>query len=131
MKLACRFAICLFAFSTLSIVGSAQSGLPRYCKTDVGILGPYPSDPRVHVGDSCFGTKNGQRYEGTAVMSKTGEHDDPSPDSKDSLPRYCKTDVGVLGPYPSDPRVHVGDSCFGTKNGQRYDGTAVMSRSGD
>jgi hypothetical protein len=33
-----------------------------------------------------------------------------------------------LGPYPNDGSVKVGDSCYGTKNGRRYDGVAVMSR---
>jgi hypothetical protein len=50
----------------------AQSGVPRYCKTDAGVLGPYPNDGSVKVGDACFGTKAGQRYEGVAVMSKDG-----------------------------------------------------------
>jgi hypothetical protein len=44
------------------------------------------------------------------------------------VPHYCDTEAGVLGPYPNDGSVKVGDSCFGTQNGQRYDGTAVMNR---
>jgi hypothetical protein len=36
----------------------------------------------------------------------------------------------VLGPYPNPGNVHVGDSCYGTKNGERHEGVAVMSRSG-
>jgi hypothetical protein len=48
-----------------------QAGVPHYCKTDAGVLGPYPNDGSVKVGDACYGTKNGQRYEGVAVMSKT------------------------------------------------------------
>lgn len=123
----------------LSAALCAQDGLPHYCKTDVGVLGPYPNPGNVNVGDSCFGTKNGQQYNGVAVMSKSGNADNSGNDdgnnrpSKNSnsngLPRYCKTDAGVLGPYPNPGNVHVGDACFGTKNGQRYDGVAVMSKS--
>ena len=52
-------------------------------------------------------------------------------DSNSDVPHYCQADVGVLGPYPNDGSVKVGDSCFGTKNGRRYDGVAVMSKNGD
>jgi len=112
--------------------------IPHYCDTEVGVLGPYPNDGSVHVGDACFGTKNGKRYEGTAVMgrddSSTGSDSDKGRrrggDSRDDVPHYCDTEVGVLGPYPNDGSVHVGDACFGTKNGKRYEGTAVMRRDG-
>jgi hypothetical protein len=65
-------------------------------------------------------------------MSKNRPKPDTKPDPKpsaDGFPHYCKTDVGILGPYPNpDGQVKVGDSCFGTQNGQRYDGVAVMSK---
>jgi len=57
----------MLAFSMLTGVLWAQ--VPQYCQTDAGVLGPYPNDGSVKVGDACFGTKNGQRYEGLAVMS--------------------------------------------------------------
>jgi len=62
----------LFALSMMSGPVYAQGGVPHYCKTDVGVLGPYPNDGSVGVGDSCYGTKNGQRYDGVAVMSNSG-----------------------------------------------------------
>jgi hypothetical protein len=99
------------------------------------VLGPYPNDGSVKVGDACYGTKNGKRYEGVAVMSKSDASDDDDnggdgkgSSSKGGVPRYCKTDAGVLGPYPNDGSVKVGDACYGTKNGKRYEGVAVMSR---
>jgi hypothetical protein len=109
----------------------AQGSVPHYCKTEAGILGPYPNDGSVKVGDSCYGTRNGQRYEGTAVMSNNSNanvSDDGGSSSKGGVPHYCKTEAGILGPYPNDGSVKVGDSCYGTRNGQRYEGTAVMSK---
>ena len=51
----------------------AQSGVPHYCKTDAGVLGPYPNNGNVKVGDACYGTDvNGETHNGTAVMSKSG-----------------------------------------------------------
>jgi hypothetical protein len=93
---------------------------PRYCKTDAGVLGPYPNDGSVKVGDACYGTKGGQRFEGVAVTNNNV-----------SPPRYCKTDAGVLGPYPNDGSVKVGDACYGTKGGQRFEGVAVTNNNGD
>ena len=123
--------MCLVCFFAVSLW--AQSEAPHYCKTEVGVLGPYPNPGNVHVGDPCFGTKNGQRYEGEAVMGK--DNDEPkdgmgkdNDGPKDGLPHYCKTEVGVLGPYPNPGNVHVGDPCFGTKNGRRYEGEAVMGK---
>ena len=63
-------AICSLLVSSLFLC--AQSGVPHYCKTDAGVLGPYPNDGSVRVGDPCYGTKGGQRYDGVAVMSKSG-----------------------------------------------------------
>jgi hypothetical protein len=110
-----------------------DGGLPRYCKTDAGVLGPYRNPGNVAVGDPCFGTKNGTRYEGVAVMSPSdgggGSSDNGGGESRKGnggLPRYCKTDAGVLGPYQNPGNVAVGDPCFGTKNGTRYEGVAVM-----
>jgi hypothetical protein len=128
-------------FLGLSTKVQAQTGAPRYCKTDVGVLGPYPNDGSVAVGDACYGTDaNGQRHEGTAVMSRSGSSSSAGgggnsgrggQSSNSGAPRYCKTDVGVLGPYPNDGSVAVGDACYGTSaDGQRHEGTAVMSRSG-
>jgi hypothetical protein len=52
---------------------SSKGGVAHYCKTDAGVLGPYPNDGSVKVGDPCFGTdKNGQRHDGVAVMSQRG-----------------------------------------------------------
>jgi len=79
-------------------------------------LGPYPNDGSVKVGDPCFGTKNGQRYNGTAVMGRSGGG---GGGGKSGVPQYCETEAGVLGPYPNDGSVKIGDPCFGTKNGQR------------
>jgi len=119
--------------------GPGEGGIPHYCKTDGGVLGPYPNDGRVKVGDPCFGTdSSGRQHYGTAVMSKgngnnedtdnTGDSDDTA--SQGSIPHYCKTDGGVLGPYPNDGRVKVGDPCFGTdSSGRQHYGTAVMSKS--
>jgi hypothetical protein len=43
-----------------------QRGLPNYCCTPVGKLGPYPN-PNVPEGGACFGTAwNGLRYQGRA-----------------------------------------------------------------
>jgi hypothetical protein len=123
----CILPLLFFALTTS--LWAQKSGIPRYCKTDAGVLGPYPNDGSVGVGDRCFGTKNGKRYEGVAVMSKGGSEDDGGGggEKKGGVPRYCKTDAGVLGPYPNDGSVGVGDPCFGTKNGKRYEGVAVMS----
>jgi hypothetical protein len=107
---------------------AAQDDVPHYCATSAGVLGPYPNDGSVHVGDPCFGTKNGRKYYGTAVMSadSSGGEEHRSGRNADSVPHYCSTDAGVLGPYPNDGSVRVGDPCFGTKNGRKYYGTAVM-----
>jgi hypothetical protein len=133
MTLSLRLFAGVFGLSMLSCALYAQGGVPRYCKTDAGVLGPYPNDGSVKVGDSCFGTKDGQRYEGVAVMSKSGDSggvgSDQGGSGKGGVPHYCKTDAGVLGPYPNDGSVKVGDSCFGTKDGQRYEGVAVMNKS--
>jgi len=138
MKRSLRFFMGLSGLLMMSGLLCGQGGVPRYCRTDAGVLGPYPNDGSVKVGDACYGTKNGQRYEGVAVMSKSGGGGDDdsgggskgSSTSKGDVPRYCKTDAGVLGPYPNDGSIKVGDACYGTKNGQRYEGVAVMSKSG-
>ena len=124
MKLSIRFLTGLAGLVMTSGLLCAQ-GIPRYCKTDAGVLGPYPNDGSVKVGDPCYGTKDGKRYEGVAVMSKSGGGEK---DSEAEVPHYCKTDAGVLGPYPNDGSVKVGDSCYGTKGGKRYEGVAVMSK---
>ena len=130
-SLSLRVSMGLCALSMASGILCAQGSVPHYCKTDAGVLGPYPNDGSVKVGDRCYGTKGGQRYEGVAVMSKSGDDDDgKGGGSKDGVPHYCKTDAGVLGPYPNDGSVKVGDPCYGTKDGHRYDGVAVMSKSG-
>jgi hypothetical protein len=128
----CLLALALGALLVPTAV-SAQDDLPHYCKTSVGVLGPYPNPGSVQVGDTCFGSKNGRRYWGTAVMGpdRSDDTDDrPSGNSrrKEEIPHYCSTDVGVLGPYPNDGSVHVGEPCFGTKNGRRHEGTAVVGR---
>lgn len=33
---------------------------------------------------------------------------------KSTLPRFCCTDVGKLGPYPNPGNVYEGDNCWGT-----------------
>lgn len=110
---------------------------PRYCSTDVGVLGPYPNPGcQVKVGDPCFGTDSrGQRREGTAVAgrSQTGRsrsEDQDRGSNQQDCPRYCSTDAGILGPYANPGcKVKVGDPCFGTdKQGQRRDGIAVAGR---
>src|SRR5215469_892568 len=55
---------------------SNQKGYPKYCKTEVGVLGPY-NNTSVPEGGACFGTKNGKRYDGTAVY---GPNDDSQTD---------------------------------------------------
>ena len=72
MIISLRSSMGIFALSLISCTVYAQGGVPRYCKTDAGVLGSYPNDGSVKVGDSCFGTKGGRRYEGVAVMSKSG-----------------------------------------------------------
>lgn len=99
--------------------GTTSNGLPRYCRTEAGVLGPYENPGNIRVGDPCFGTKDGRRYDGTAVMGPESTR------TTSDLPRYCKTTAGVLGPYDNPGNVRVGDPCFGTKDGQRYEGTAV------
>ena len=42
-----------------------QRGLPQYCCTPAGKLGPYRNDS-VPEGEACYGTANGMRYEGIA-----------------------------------------------------------------
>jgi hypothetical protein len=141
-----RQLVLALAVYTMSLALHAQDrNVPHYCKTDAGVLGPYPNDGSVGVGDPCFGTKNGRRYEGVAVMKKTSDEDKDSGDTGSkrggtsqgaakqdrNVPHYCKTDAGVLGPYPNDGSVGVGDPCFGTKNGRRYEGVGVMKRTSD
>jgi hypothetical protein len=136
MKRSLRFFMGISGLLMMSGFLCGQSGVPHYCKTDAGVLGPYPNDGSVKVGDACYGTKNGRRYEGVAVMSKNdgGDDEDSGGGSKrgntsnTGVPHYCKTDAGVLGPYPNDGRVKVGGACYGTKNGRRYEGVAVMSK---
>lgn len=122
---------------SVSLIQDNSDDCPRYCSTDVGILGPYPNPGcRVKVGDPCFGTDSrGQRREGTAVAGRSrpngGESEDQERDSsQDDCPRYCSTDAGVLGPYPNPGcKVKVGDPCFGTDSqGQRREGIAVAGR---
>jgi hypothetical protein len=115
-----------------------QGSVPHYCKTEAGVLGPYPNDGSVKVGDACYGTKNGKRYEGAAVMGKSTDSGDSDNGggskgggSDKGVPHYCKTDAGVLGPYPNDGSVKAGDACYGTKGGKRYEGVAVVSKSDD
>ena len=77
MNCAAKYCIWPFLFFAVTTTLWAQKvNVPRYCKTDAGVLGPYPNDGSVGVGDPCYGTKNGQRYEGVAVMSKGGSEDD-------------------------------------------------------
>jgi hypothetical protein len=130
--------------SLLSMIAGtlcAQTSLPQYCKTEAGVLGPYTNPGNVKVGDPCYGTKNGQTYSGVAVMSKGGgdENDNVVPGgsnqgrrqpggNNDDLPHYCKTEAGVLGPYPNPGNVHAGDPCYGIKDGQTYYGVAVVNR---
>jgi hypothetical protein len=111
--------------------GGSKGGFPQYCKTDAGVLGPFQNNS-VKVGEPCFGTKDGQRYDGVAVMSKSGEDSGDATDGggKGGFPQYCKTDAGVLGPYQNNS-VKVGEPCFGTKDGKRYDGVAVMTKGGN
>ena len=116
-------ALAVLAFVCPPRALSGQEGLPRYCDTEAGVLGPYDNPGNVRVGDPCFGTKDGRRYDGTAVMGRSR----PTP-RPERLPRYCDTEAGVLGPYPNSGDVQVGDPCFGMKDGQRYEGTAVTSR---
>lgn len=128
------FAVIVLGLLLAPLVVWAEDEYPHYCKTEVGVLGPYENNGSVGVGDRCFGTKNGRRYWGTAVMNRSGssESDDQGNGSSrrkdDKVPRYCSTEVGVLGPYPNDGSVRVGDPCYGTKNGKRYEGTAVMGK---
>jgi hypothetical protein len=85
----------------------------------------------VHVGDKCYGTADdGSKHYGTAVMTKSGNGDgNGNAGGNEGVPHYCKTDVGVLGPYPNDGSVHVGDKCYGTADdGSKHYGTAVMSK---
>jgi hypothetical protein len=133
----CAAKCCIWSLLFVAVttpVWAQKSGVPRYCKTDAGILGPYPNDGSVGVGDPCYGTKNGKRYEGVAVMSRGASDDNAggggASEKKGGVPRYCKTDAGVLGPYPNDGSVGVGDPCYGTKNGKRYEGVAVVTRGG-
>jgi hypothetical protein len=139
-----RLGISLIAVCTMAAMMHAQDRrIPHYCKTGAGVLGPYPNDGSVRVGDPCFGTKDGRRYDGTAVMARDDNDEDadntsreeptrrPPNSQSDGVPHYCKTGAGVLGPYPNDGSVRVGDPCYGTKNGRRYNGTAVMSRDDD
>jgi hypothetical protein len=138
MSLTQSLAAFALAFLLAPVTAWAQDDVPHYCKTAAGVLGPYPNDGRVRVGDPCYGTRNGRRYEGTAVMSPGGDDKDNTGggadrrnNSDDDAPHYCKTDAGVLGPYPNDGSVRVGDPCYGTRNGRRYEGVAVMSRTGE
>jgi hypothetical protein len=137
MKTLSTLVMTALVSTILSVPSAAASGpddIPHYCKTDVGVLGPYPNDGSVRVGDPCYGTKNGRQYYGVAVMNKSGDDSassgrkdrDGSQNKDDDIPHYCKTEVGVLGPYPNDGSVRVGDPCYGTKNGRQYYGTAVM-----
>ena len=71
MKRALRFFMGLSGLLLMSGLLCGQGSVPHHCKTDAGVLGPYPNDGSVKVGDACYGTKNGQRYEGVAVLSKT------------------------------------------------------------
>ena len=62
MTLSFKLVGALLLLFAVSGVANAQSNqVPHYCRTDVGVLGPYPNDGSVKVGDSCFGTKNGRR----------------------------------------------------------------------
>ena len=71
--------VALVIVIAVPIVCLGQTGVPRYCKTDAGVLGPYPNDGSVKVGDPCFGTDaSGQRHDGTAVMSKNQSNTDDS-----------------------------------------------------
>ena len=70
MKRSLGFCMGLSGLLLMSSLLYGQGGVPHYCKTDAGVLGPYPNDGSVKVGDACYGTKNGRRYDGVAVMSK-------------------------------------------------------------
>ncbi len=125
-KLSLRIFTGLSALLMMSGVLCAQGGFPQYCKTNAGVF-PFTiktTPPSVKVGEPCYGTKDGQRYDGVAVMSKNDDS------SKGGFPQYCKTNAGVLGPYQNNS-VKVGEPCYGTKDGQRYDGVAVMRKSGN
>lgn len=104
---------------------NSDRGYPKYCCTSVGRLGPYDNDS-VPEGGACYGTKNGRRYEGTACYGNDDKESKKKSKKKkhdDEYPQYCCTDVGRLGPYKNDS-VPEGGSCYGTKNGRRYEGTA-------
>jgi hypothetical protein len=50
----------LFVILVTAGIVRAQDGVPHYCQTDAGVLGRYPNDGSVKVGDPCYGTKGGQ-----------------------------------------------------------------------
>ena len=70
-KLSLTIFMGLSALSMMCGFLCGQGGFPQYCKTGAGVLGPYQNNS-VKVGEPCCGTKNGKRYDGVAVMSKSG-----------------------------------------------------------
>ena len=84
-KLSLRIFTGLSALLMMSGVLCAQGGFPQYCKTNVGVLGPYQNDS-VKVGEPCYGTKDGQRYDGVAVMSKNDDSSITKPPSAGGWP---------------------------------------------
>lgn len=140
MRIFLTLSIQVLALLLLSTSLRAQTDVPHFCKTDAGVLGPYPNDGTLKVGGKCYGTdQQGQRHVGTAVLSRNdndaaggGSAESGAKSGKIGVPHYCQTDAGVLGPYPNDQSLSVGDPCYGTdSNGQRHDGTLVMIQIGD
>lgn len=133
-------ALCALIFS-FSGAASAQ-GLPQYCCTQAGVLGPY-NNTSVPLGGQCYGTDSrGQRQNGTACFGPQGagggtpfgqqgagggnSNVPQSGTSGMGLPQYCCTSAGRLGPY-NNTSVPVGGACFGTDaQGQRQNGTACQ-----
>jgi hypothetical protein len=126
------FCCSLVAFALMALLAYASADessqekkeYPKYCCTEAGVLGPYNNDS-VPEGGDCYGTKDGQRYEGKACYGKDNEESKDSEDSKEKkdYPKYCCTDAGKLGPYNNDS-VPEGGDCYGTKDGQRHEGKA-------
>ena len=59
------FGCLIIAGSQFELQAQSSKGWPKYCDTEVGLLGPYDNNS-VPEGGACYGTKNGKRYEGKA-----------------------------------------------------------------
>jgi hypothetical protein len=120
--------VCVMRFAA-NEAASAQ-GLPQYCCTSAGVLGPY-NNTSVPLGGACYGTDSqGQRQNGTACFgpggSGGGGSNSVAPGAGASYPQYCCTSAGRLGPY-NNTSVPIGGACFGTDTqGQRQNGTACQ-----